>query len=210
MIKAESRQDVGKKIAKKLRKEGKVPAIIYGDKKDSIPITIDLDYVKQILKSEKKENTLLKIHRDDITVDAMLHEVQYDYLSDNIIHVDFLRVDVTKEVNVWVPIVVTGEPIGVKVEDGVFDFISREIKVRCTPERIPNNFELDVSELHSGSSIKVCDIELGENVKLMLEPQRVICAVNAKGAGPAEEEEEEEVLEEGAVEETDEKAAEAK
>lgn len=201
-IKAESRQEVGKKIAKKLRKEGKIPAIIYGDHKESIPISLAAADIKAIMKSEKRDNTVLHIQRDDIEVNAMLKELQYDYLSETIIHVDFLRIDLEKPVNVSVPIDVQGEPIGVKMEDGLFDFQTREIRIRCLPALIPVKYELDVSEMHSGQSVKADDIELGENIKLMSDPHTVICAVITKRAAEEEEIAEEEVLEgeEGAEE----------
>lgn len=179
-VNAESRQEVGKKIAKKLRKEGNIPAIIYGDHKESIPIALSLADVKSILKHEKGENTVLKIHRDDIQVDAMLKEIQYDYLGDSIIHVDFLRIDMNKPVDVNVPIEVTGEAIGVKVEDGFFDFMTREVRVKCLPSKIATKYVVDSSELHSGQSIKMEDLELGEDVQLMADPSTVICAVISK------------------------------
>jgi len=77
-IKAESRTEVGKKIAKKLRREGMIPAVIYGEHKEAIPISVEMADVKAILKTEKKENTVLNILRDDVNVDAMLKVVQYD------------------------------------------------------------------------------------------------------------------------------------
>ena len=125
-IKAESRKEVGKGISKKLRAEGKIPAIIYGGKREAIPISLWVKDVKSILKSEKGENTILSIHRDDVKVDAMLKDIQYDFLSNNIIHVDFIRIELDRLIEVYVPVVLIGEPIGVKLEDGIFDFISRE------------------------------------------------------------------------------------
>ncbi|MCU0288859.1 MAG: 50S ribosomal protein L25 [Acidobacteria bacterium] len=124
-LKAESRNEVGKKIAKKLRRDGRIPAIIYGEKEESIPISLAVSDIKIILKSKSGENTVLKIHRDNTQMDAMLKEVQYDYLSDTIIHADLIRIDLNKPVVVNVPIVVTGEPVGVKVEGGFFEFITR-------------------------------------------------------------------------------------
>lgn len=197
-FKAESRDGVGTKVAKKLRRAGRIPAIIYGDGKEPIPIAIDLKSVKSILKMEKKQNTILRIQRDDIQVDAMLKEFQYDHLSDNIIHADFIRLDLEKEIEVSIPIVIVGTPIGIRVEDGVFDFVTREVKVRTLPTLIPVNFEIDVTDLHSGSSIKVENIETDEKIKLVTDDNIVICAVVAKG-GVAEEEEEVEEEEEDAV-----------
>jgi len=196
-LKAESRKEAGKKIAKRLRKQGRIPAIIYGEHKESIPISLPLVDVKGILKTDKKENTVLKIQRDDIEVDAMLKEFQYDYLSDTIIHADFIRIDLNKPVNVNVPISVQGEPIGVKVEDGIFDFMTREIKIRCLPTKIPKEYVVDTSELRCGYSIKTEDLDLGEGIKLMSDPHRVICAVLVKGK--KEEGEEVAAVEEGAA-----------
>lgn len=186
-IKAESREGVGKQVAKRLRRQGKIPAIIYGERKESIPISIELADVKMILKSDKGENTVLKIHRDNIEVDAMLKELQYDYLTDHIIHADFLRLDLDKPITVWVPIVTKGEPIGVKVEDGILDFITRDIQVKCLATKIPKEIVVDISGLHSGHSIKAEDLEMGEEIQLVSDPNRVICAVISKAKPTAEE-----------------------
>lgn len=196
-IKAQSREGVGKRVAKQLRRQGKIPAIIYGEKKESIPISIELADLKAILKSEKGDNTVLKIHRDNIKVDAMLKEIQYDYLSDHIIHADFLRLDLEKPVTAWVPIVAKGEPIGVKVEDGIFDFITRDIQVKCLATKIPKEIVVEVSGLHAGHSLKAEDLEVGEEIQLISDPHRVICAVISKAKPTAEEaaEVEEEVAE---------------
>jgi large subunit ribosomal protein L25 len=187
-INAKSREGIGKKLAKQLRREGKIPAIIYGERKDAIPISIELADIKAILKSEKGENTVLKIHRDNIEVDAMLKEIQYDYLSDHIIHADFLRLDLAKPITAWVPIVAKGEPIGIKLEDGVFDFITRELQVKCMATKIPKEIVVEISGLHAGHSIKAQDLEMGEEIQLVSDPHRAICAVTSKVKAAPEEE----------------------
>jgi len=202
-VKAESRKEVGKKFARRLRKEGKIPAIIYGEHKETIPISLLLNDVKAILKSEKGENTILRFQRDDIEVDAMLKEIQYDYLSDNIIHADFIRIDLDKAVSVNVPVAIKGQAIGVKTEDGIFDFVTREVKVKCLAAKIPNAFEVDISELHIGNSIKAEDLVIEENIELISDPQTVICAVTAKGRPEEVEVEAEAEEEEAAAVETE-------
>lgn len=201
-LKAESRQEVGKKIARKLRKGGRIPAIIYGEHKESIPISLLKSDVKSILKSATGENTVLRIKRDKIQVDAMLKEIQYDYLSDNILHVDLIRIDLKKSVNVSVPVVTTGEPVGVKVEGGIFDFMTREVKIKCLATEIPKEFSLDVTNLHTGQSIRIEELNVEEGIKILSDPHSVICAVTLKGAV---EEVVEEVEEEEGVEEPEEK-----
>ena len=218
-INAETRDNVGKQVTKKLRREGKIPAIIYGGNKESIPITLIVEDVKGILKSEKGENTVLRIHRGDINVDAMLHDIQYDCLTDSIIHVDLLRIDIEKPVTVSVPITIMGQAYGVRVEDGIFDFMTREMKIKCLVTQIPNDFELDVTDLHIGQSVKVEDIDIPEGLQLLSDPQTVICAVSTKAkveevVEEVEEEEEAEAAEGEAEEETgdkkDEKETQAK
>lgn len=179
-LKAESRHEVGKKIAKKLRKEGRVPAIIYGENTESIPISLAVNDIKAILKSKSGENTVLKIHRGDSQVDAMLKDVQFDYLSDNIIHADLIRIDLNKPVVVNVPILISGDPIGVKVEGGFFEFITREIKIKCLPTKIPKEFKLDVSDLHVEHSIKASDIKAEEGIRIISDSHTVICAVTTR------------------------------
>jgi large subunit ribosomal protein L25 len=197
-INAKSREEVGKKIAKKIRKEGEIPAIIYGGGIESIPITMKLDDIKEILKSEKGENTILKITRDKKIVDAMLKDIQYDYLSDNIIHADFIRINMEKLIEVDIPVVIKGESIGVKVEEGIFDFVTRELRIRSLPADIPKEIEVDISDLHIGHSIKVGNIKVGEGIALFSDPDTVICSVSTKVAEKEEvvEEEVEEVVEE--------------
>ncbi len=207
-IKAEPREETGKKISKKLRKQGMIPSIIYGGDKESIPISVKLSDIKRILKSEKRENSILKIERGDIVVDSMLKELQYDYLDENIIHADFIRIDLDKTIDVWVHVELEGEPVGVKVEDGILDFVTREIELRSLPNVIPNKIVVDISDLHAGHSIKVEDLKLEEGVQFLSDPSTVICAVTSKVAEEEVAAEEEEVVEEGV--DTEEKAEEAK
>lgn len=195
-VNAESRKEVGKKISKKLRNQGKIPAIIYGGDRESIPISLLLSDLKLILKAEMGENTILRIHRDDIKVDAMLKKIQHDYLSEKIIHADFIRIDLTKPIEVNVPVVIKGESVGIKLEEGIFDFVNRELKILSVPDKIPKEIEVDISDLHVGHSIKVEELELAEDIEFLSDPQTVICSVSAKGMVEEEEVVEEEVEEE--------------
>ncbi len=191
LIKAEIREEVGKKIAKKLRREEKIPAIIYGGDKKSEPLSIDVEDIKKVVKSEKGRNTVLKVQQGKSNVDAMVQEIQYDYLSDNIIHVDLIRIDIKKPVIVDIPIHTKGDPIGVKVEDGVFDFVNRTVSIKCLPTDIPKEIVLDIAGLHSGHSIKAQDLSLAEEIELITNPNSVICAVSSKSKSEVLEELEE-------------------
>lgn len=201
-ISAKSREDIGTKQAKKLRRENLIPAVIYGMGKGAIPISIARDDVTRILKSEMGYNTILEITRDDIVLNAMLKEIQYDYLGDDIIHLDLFRIDINKAVKVFIPVKITGESIGVKIEDGVLDFMTREIEVSCLPKDILKEIEVNITNLHAGQAIKIGALDLGEKVNVLTDPDRVICSVTTKAEIVEEEVEEvEEELEEGAEEE---------
>lgn len=177
-IQAEKRVESGKKISKQLRKSGRIPAIIYGGKDESLPVAVSNEDIKQVMRSESGENSILRIVAgNDAQQDAMIKEIQYDYLSTDIIHLDFIRIDLTKPVDVHVPVVLEGTPIGVKLEDGLLDFVTREIHVRCLPTKIPRMFKLDISQLHSGHSLKVEDLQKDDEVQFTSPLNTVICAV---------------------------------
>ena len=200
-INADLREAISKKACKSLREQGKVPAIIYGITADSVPIAVNLSDIKGIMKSEKKENTILRIMQSDkAKFDAMIKDIQYDYLSDHIIHVDFIRIDLKKMVEVEVPIILFGEAVGVKTEDGLLEFINRNVHVRCLPTQIPNDIRIDVSALHIGQSIKVETLVKTDAYQVISPANTVICAVAAKAK--------EEVVEVAAAAETVEGAVE--
>jgi large subunit ribosomal protein L25 len=200
-INAELRKEISKKARKDLRSQGKIPAVIYGISADSIPISVNLGDIKGIRKSENKDNSILRIQQGEKTkFDAMIKDIQYDYLSDHIIHVDFIRIDLNKPVDVEVPILLEGEPIGVKTEDGLLEFIQREILVRSLPTSIPREIRIDISGLHIGQSVKVENLAKSDAYQVISPANTVICAVAAKAK--------EEVAEVAAAEEEVEAAAE--
>jgi len=180
-INAELRKEISKRSCKGLRATGKIPAVIYGITAESVPIAVSLSDVKGILKSENKDNSILRITQGDKTkFDAMIKEIQYDYLSDHIIHVDFIRIDLSKPVEVQVPVVLEGEPVGVKTEDGLLEFIHREILVRSLPTSIPKEIRIDISGLHLNQSIKVETLPKSDAYQYISPANTVICAVAAK------------------------------
>jgi len=180
-INADLRKEISKKVRKDLRSQGKVPAVIYGITAESIPISVNLADIKGIMKSENKDNSILRIQQGEKSkFDAMIKEIQYDYLSDHIIHVDFIRIDLNKPVEVEVPMLLEGEPVGVKTEDGLLEFIHRQILVRSLPTSIPREIRVDVSGLHIGQSIKVENLAKSDAYQIISPANTVICAVAAK------------------------------
>lgn len=180
-IHAEPRKEISKKARKGLRLANKIPAVIYGITAESVPIAVSIADIKGILKSENKDNSILRIIQGEKTkFDAMIKEIQYDYLSDHIIHIDFIRIDLNKPVDVEVPVLLEGEPVGVKTEDGLLEFIHREVLVRSLPTSIPKEIRIDISGLHLNQSIKVENLARNDAYQFISPANTVICAVAAK------------------------------
>jgi len=191
-IKAEKRDAGGKNVARRIRREGNVPAILYGPDVETISLVLNKRDIFDILKSETGENTIFQVDLEKDKPEVMIKDYQQDVTTDEILHVDLFRISMDKEIRVTVPIVLTGDPVGVKAEGGFVEFATRDVDVECLPKDIPENIEVDISELHLNQSLKVEDLAQIEGVKMMADPQAVIVMVEA----PSVEEEVEEVLEE--------------
>jgi large subunit ribosomal protein L25 len=157
------REGAGKGGARRLRRGGQVPAVLYGgaapgSKPEAIPIAVDPTAMFRILHSDSGANTLIALRLDDTESRVMIREYQLDPVTHQILHADFYRVAMDKMVRVTVPVVVKGEPRGVKQQDGLLDFVHREIDIECLPAEIPEHVELDVTELMIGQSIRLRDI----------------------------------------------------
>lgn len=196
-IKAGRRENFGKSISRQIRKQGRLPAILYGPSTQNVPLFVDKKDIFKILKSESGENTLFKVAFGSEKRDVMIKDLQQDVVSDEILHVDLIQIALDKEIRVAVPIVLTGDAIGVKAEGGFVDFVTREIETECLPKNIPEHIDVDISELHLNQSIKVEDIPEIEGVMFATDPQTVLVHVLAQKIEEIEEEviaEEEEVI----------------
>lgn len=199
-VKSEQRDKLGTNASRRLRKEGKVPANLYGPNRKSTPLTLKKKDIIQILKSESGENTIFKVYFDSTTQNVMIKEVQIDPLTDELIHVDLVQITMNKLVQVSVPVELSGEAVGEKSEGGFVDFVSRELNVECLPQNIPEQIGVDVSDLHINQSIRLEDLTPPQGVKFIDDPQTVIVNVGM----PTEEEEVEEIPEEEVISEEEE------
>jgi ribosomal protein L25, Ctc-form len=178
------RKRIGKGGARKIRKEGSIPAVIYGRETEPIPLTINPVDLKKALSTEAGENTLLELHIQDgenggeITKLAILRDIQYNYLTNRPIHFDFLEVLLKEKITVRVPVRIVGKAEGVK-EGGILEEILREIEVECFPNQIPNAFEVDVSKLGIGDSIHIGDLAVSEGVAVLHDPEDTIVTIIA-------------------------------
>lgn len=200
IIKGEKRSHFGKNASRKLRREGRIPAILYSGGEPGIPLALDKKDIFSILRSETGENTLFKTSFDSESRDTMIKEVQIDPVSDEILHVDLIQIAMDKSVSVSVPVLITGEAVGVKTEGGFVDVITREVEVECLPQSIPENIVVDISALHLHQSIKIEDLSPPPDVEIVSDPHAVIVLIEAptkEEVVEVEEEEEVEVMAEG-------------
>lgn len=186
-IKANKREEKKKKV-KGLRQQGLVPAVIYGRKYKSTPVTINLkDFQKNVLKTEAGLNLIfdLKIGKD-AGVPVITHRFQRNPITDQLIHIDFMHVIMDEAIKTTIPVELVGVPEGVKEEGGVLVHGLRMIEVKCLPGDIPGKYEVDVSALKINDSLHVADLVISKKVEILSDPGEMVANVSP----PTKEEEE--------------------
>lgn len=179
-IQVEPRDQHGKGAVNRLRAEGRTPAILYGTGGDAVSVTLDSRDFEYALHGLSGAHALVDIQiGTGDTEPALIQDIQYDPVRDNPIHVDFLRVRMDVKLHTTVPLVLIGTPVGVKQEGGILDQILRDIEVECLPGDLPEEINIDVSELAIGDSIHVSDLESPEGVTILTPEDRVIAHVMA-------------------------------
>lgn len=196
-IEVTEREATGKGPNRRLRGEGLIPAVVYGGKRDSVPIQLDRRSLLDLMRATEGQNPifLLKMAGTDKSRHAMIRDIQIDPVSRYVLHVDFLRILMTETLKVFVDIEPQGTPVGVKNEAAVMDFVTREVEVECLPDKIPAKLEIDVSGLHVGEHVEAKDLVMPEGVKLLEDLDTVIVSVSYAKMELEVEEEEEELLE---------------
>jgi len=195
-IKGEKREVFGKNASRRLRRNGMIPVILYGAKEMNIPLALNKKDVFQILRSEAGENTVFEVSFNSETLNAMIKDLQKNLVTDEIIHADLIQIALDKAIRVSIPVVTVGDAVGVKTEGGFVDFITREIEIECLPKDIPEQIEIDISELHLRQSFKVEEVVLPGEIKLISDPETILFHIEepAKEEEIEVEEEEEEVI----------------
>ena len=206
-----SRDKTGKSNCKQLRNMGKVPAVIYGDKKESVYITVDYPKIAKELSRTGFFSTVFSLKLDKKEIKVLPREIQTDPLNDKPIHIDFLRVNSESKINISVPIVFVNEDKSPGLKSGgVLNTVRREIDLICKINNIPEKLEADLANLEVGSVIHMSDIKLQEDVIPQISDRDfTIATIAAPTVMPVEEEKPETEGEEGEGEE-EEETAEAK
>lgn len=192
ILAAVTREGRGKNEARRLRQAGQVPAVCYGGKsREGVSVSVDPKALLQILYSDSGVNTLISLKIDGgeasqvIVKDFQLHPV-----TSQMLHVDFYQLALDKAVTVTVPVHLTGEPVGVKQQGGLVDFVQRDVQVECMPTEIPERLEIDISELMIGQGVRLRALLSGVSWSPVSDPDTLLVHVIAPKIEEEPEEEE--------------------
>jgi large subunit ribosomal protein L25 len=218
VLEAVRRDQFGRNNAGRLRRQGRIPAVIYGQASAAEPVAVDPKALLRILHSQAGANTLIALKVEDGSdLRVLVKEYQLDPVSQGLLHADFYRVAMDKVIRVTVAIHLTGEAKGAKVQGGIVDFVHRELVVECLPADIPESISIDVTELMLHDGVRVRDIPTGGTWKPVSDADMLIvhvvaprteaapAAADAAAAVPSATAEPE-VIKKGKTEKEDEKA----
>jgi len=177
VVAAETRTETGKNVNRRLRTRGLIPGVLYGAKSETTPVSVSPKEIGSILRSATGENTLFDLDLGGKRRRVILKEFQVEPIKGRILHADFYEVALDKVLEVKVHIELTGVPVGVKVQGGILDFVTRELEVECLPTDIPEKIVVDVSELELGKHVRVAELKVSDKIKVLTDPGLVIAHV---------------------------------
>lgn len=201
-IKVQKRDGTGKQIAKSLRRQGMVPAVVYKKGEDAVSISVpEKDFI-HALHTAAGENVIIALEIDKADTKnqsktAIIKEIQNHPLKDSVLHIDFQEISLTETITVKVPIETKGEAVGVKRDGGVLEHVLWELEVECLPMDIPQKIEVDIEKLEIGKEIQIKDLILPSKIKVINNPDAIVVSI---GTPMAEEVVKEAVPGEGAEE----------
>src|SRR5579871_5083754 len=165
LLEAQPRTAGTKNDARRVRREGKIPAVVYGAGKDALTVSVDPRQVSRILHSETGHNTVFDLAMDGERTKAMIVDWQYEPIKGSLMHIDLKRIAMDQTLRVSVPVQLTGTAEGVKTQGGILEQMLREVEIECLPSDIPDHIELDVSSLVFGQVLRVSDLPHSGNIK---------------------------------------------
>lgn len=183
-LNATARTGSGKGGARKLRATGKVPAVVYGHGDKNVPLALDRHELELLLHAISVENTVISLVTDGGTgKDVLIRDVQMHPYRPEVLHVDFIQLHAGEVIRMKIPVRLSGNPAGVRDEGAVLDQVIYDIEVECLPGNIPEAFEVDVTNLGVGESVRVHDVSL-PNVRILADGDLPIASVVPPSAGP--------------------------
>jgi large subunit ribosomal protein L25 len=205
-LRARLREDIGKEAAKRVRRGGDVPGVLYGEGNAPVSLVVSSKEFYHVTHTRAGSNVILDLKIDGSDrgeCKAIVREIQYHPVRRDVLHVDFQEISMTKPVHVSIPVEPSGEAVGVKTKGGILELLHREVEIRCLPTDIPESIRVNVAELDVGDSIQVKDLTVDAGV-IIDEPETTVITIVAptviEEKRPAEEEVEGEVPAEEAEE----------
>ncbi|HKR01371.1 MAG TPA: 50S ribosomal protein L25 [Pyrinomonadaceae bacterium] len=187
IIRATQRGGRGKNDARRARRDGFVPVTVYGGEGEAVSAMAPLRELAAILRSDAGYNSIFTLDVEGVgPSEVMFHDRQIDPVRGRLVHADLKRLVKGQKIEVTVPLHLTGEPIGVRDEQGVLEQIMREIEIRCDPRNIPDAINLDVANLKVHDVLHVSDIPADPNIEILEEPESVIATVGIVREEPVE------------------------
>ena len=177
ILEAKPRETGSKNDARRVRRDGKVPGVLYGAGKRAVSVSLDPRQISRILHSKTGHNTIFDLTLDGENTKAMIIDWQHEPVRGSLIHVDLKRIAMDQKLTVKVPIVLKGEAAGVKQQGGILEQIAREVEVQCLPADIPSQIDADVSELVFGKVLRVADLPRSEKLKFLSDPNQPVATV---------------------------------
>ncbi len=173
-LKAESGRELGSSSSRRLRREGRIPAVVYGLESEPLPVSVEYSEARSALSTDAGLNALLQLDIDGSTQICLVKDLQRHVVRDEVIHIDFVRIDPDADVEIEVPIVLVGEARDVANVSGMVDQALFSVLIATKPTAIPNEIEVDISEMQVGDSIRVEDLILPEGARPAMELQATI------------------------------------
>jgi large subunit ribosomal protein L25 len=177
LLEARPRTPWTKDDARRVRRQGKVPAVVYGAGKAAVPVEVDPRQVSRILHSQTGHNTVFDLAVDGDRTKAMIVDWQYEPIKGSLLHIDLKRIAMDQKLRVNIPIELIGVPEGVKTQGGLLEQIVREVEVECLPADIPNAIELDVAQLVFGVVLRVSDLPKNDKVRLVTDADQPVAHI---------------------------------
>lgn len=179
VLEAQPRDSGNKNQARRVRRDGKIPGVVYGAGRDSLSVSVDPRQVLRILHSETGHNTIFDLTLNGDRSKAMIVDWQYEPIKGKLLHIDLKRIAMDKVLKVSVPIFLTGEAEGVKTQGGILEQMLREVEIECLPSDIPSHIDVDVSHLTFGKVLRVTDLPHSEKLKFLTDANQPVAHVTS-------------------------------
>ncbi|HVP51642.1 MAG TPA: 50S ribosomal protein L25 [Terriglobales bacterium] len=177
LVEALPRTERGKNEARRVRRDGRIPAVLYGAKKQTLALSVDPKQIARILTSESGHNTIFDLQVGDERTKAMIVDWQYEPIKGALLHIDLKRIAMDQRLKVSVPIMLKGEAAGVKQQGGILEQVLREVELECLPADIPSHIDADVSELVFGKLLRVSELTHSGRVKFLTDPNQTVAHI---------------------------------